>query len=113
MTEELINPQHFTKIEMRVATVISAVVFEKAHRPAYIMTLDFGKHGIKKTSAQLTKRYKANELIGKQVIAVINFPDKQIANIMSQCLVLGAVGDDNNITIISPGNRVENGLRIG
>lgn len=103
----------FTKIEMRVGTVLSAEVFEKARRPAYILLVDFGKYGTRKTSAQITKLYQPEELVGKQVVAVVNFPEKQIANIMSQCLVLGAVGEDGEVTLLTPNKDVENGMRIG
>ena len=79
----------FMKVEMRVGTIISAEQFKKSKNPAYKMIVDFGKYGTRKTSAQITKLYDVEKLIGKQVIAVVNFPPKQIANIMSECLVLG------------------------
>ena len=75
----------FIKVEMRVGTVITAEKFEEARNPSYKMTIDFGKYGLRKTSAQITKLYKPEEIIGKQIVAVTNFPEKQIANIMSQC----------------------------
>lgn len=98
---------------MRVGTVIDAEVFEKAKQPAFIVKVDFGGFGVKKTSAQLTGLYSPEEIIGKQVIAVVNFPPKQIANMMSECLILGAVGEDHEVTLIEPERKVENGLRIG
>ncbi|MDR6300425.1 tRNA-binding protein [Mesonia maritima] len=108
-----INWKDFQKIEMRVATIIEVEDFPEVKNPAYKMHLDFGEEiGIKKTSAQLTKRYQKENLLGKQVIAVVNFPKKQIANIMSECLVLGAV-NGGDITIIQPEAKIENGLRIG
>ena len=108
-----INWKDFQKIEMRVATIIEVEDFPEVKNPAYKMHLDFGEEiGIKKTSAQLTKRYQKEDLLGKQVIAVVNFPKKQIANIMSECLVLGAVNGED-ITIIQPEAKIENGLRIG
>lgn len=103
----------FAKVEMRVGTVISAEVFEKARRPAYILQVDFGEYGTRKTSAQITKLYTPEELVGQQVVAVVNFPEKQIANIMSQCLVLGAVGDKGEVTLLTPNKDVKNGMRIG
>ena len=109
-----ISWKDFEKVEMRVGTIIEVNEFPEARKPAYKLKIDFGKHiGFKKTSAQITKNYKPKDLLGKQVIAVVNFPDKQIANFMSECLVMGAVGDHNDITLIEPGLRIENGLRIG
>ncbi len=108
-----INWNDFQKIDMRIGTVISAENFKEAKKPAYKLIVDFGEFGKRKTSAQITKRYKPENLIGKQVVAVINFPPKQIANIMSECLILGAVGNDNDIILIQPENTIENGLKIG
>lgn len=102
----------FEKVEMRVGTVIEALDFAEAHNPAYQLQIDFGNEiGIKKSSAQITTRYAKDELLGKQVVAVINFPKKQIANFMSECLVLGAV-NGKDVTLLEPNKRVENGLRI-
>lgn len=109
----LINWSDFSKIEMRIGTIISAVVFKEVKKPAYKMMIDFGEFGIRKTSAQITKLYTTEEIIGKQVIAVLNFPPKQIANIMSECLILGGVGDENNVTLIQPERSVANGTKIG
>lgn len=104
----------FTKVDMRVGTVIEVRDFPKAKRPAYQLELDFGPQiGVLKTSAQITKRYQKEELIGMQLIAVVNFPKKQIANFMSECLVIGAVGEDNDISLLSPSLKTENGLRVG
>lgn len=102
----------FEKIEMRVGTIVTAEVFAAAKKPAYKVTIDFGPLGIKKSSAQLTKLYTAAELIGKQIIAVVNFPPKQIANIQSECLILGAV-EDADVTLLTTDQPVKNGLRIG
>ncbi|EGJ71309.1 export-related chaperone CsaA [Bacteroides coprosuis DSM 18011] len=109
---ERIDWSDFSKVEMRVGTILSAEVFEKAKRPAYILYVDFGELGILKSSAQITKLYRAEELVGKQVIAVVNFPPKQIANIQSQCLVLGAVQGDE-VTLLTVDTPTPNGLRIG
>lgn len=115
MMEQSINDlswNDFMKVEMRVGTVISAEVFKEAHKPAYKLVIDFGPMGTRKTSAQITKLYTPASLIGKQVIAVINFPPKQIANIQSECLVLGAVNNDE-VTLLTTETAVTNGLRIG
>ena len=102
----------FEKVDMRVGTVLEVKDFPEARNPSYQLTIDFGEElGIKKTSAQITKLYKKNVLIGKQVIAVVNFPNKQIANFMSECLVLGAV-NEKDVSLISPDNESKNGLRI-
>src|SRR5690554_3338044 len=106
-----INWQDFTKIEMRIGTILTAEIFEEARNPAYKMTIDFGDLGIKKSSAQITKLYQPEELIGKQIVAVMNFPPKQIANMMSVCLVLGGV-EGEKVTLINPDHKVENGTRV-
>ena len=103
----------FMKVEIRTGTIIEARIFEAARHPAYIITLDFGALGTRKTSAQVTKRYSPEELVGKQVVAVVNFPPKQIATLMSECLLLGAMGPENDVVLLQPGSPVENGLRIG
>lgn len=109
-----ISWKDFEKVEMRVGTIVNVQDFAKAKKPAYIMEIDFGEElGIKKSSAQITKRYSIESLLGKQIIAVVNFPKKQIANFMSECLVLGAVGENNDIVLLNPDFKVENGLRIG
>lgn len=103
----------FLKVEMRVGTIIQAEPFEKARRPAYILHVDFGtEYGVKKTSAQITKLYSCEELIGLQVVAVVNFPPKQVANIMSECLILGAVNGEE-VTLLTPQKKSINGLRVG
>lgn len=104
----------FEKIDIRVGTIIDAQPFEKAKNPAYKLWIDFGAEiGIRKTSAQITVLYSIDDLIGKQIVAVVNFPPKQIADFMSECLVLGAVGNDKEVTLLTPGKAVENGLAIG
>ena len=102
----------FTKVDIRVGTIIAAEVFKEARNPALKLQIDFGEFGIKKTSAQITKLYIPEKTIGKQIIAVINFPPKQIANIMSECLVLGAV-DNDTVTLLSTDQPVPNGTKIG
>ncbi len=104
----------FEKVEMRVGTIINVEDFPKANKPAYIMEIDFGNElGLRKSSAQITKRYTKEDLLQRQIVAVVNFPKKQIANFMSECLVLGAVGSKNDIVLLNPDFKVENGLRIG
>ena len=105
--------QDFEKVDIRVGTIVQAEVFQEAKKPAYKLHIDFGSLGIKKTSAQITILYSSEELIGKQVVAVVNFPPKQIANIQSECLILGAIGDNKETTLLSLDRGVENGLRIG
>ncbi|CAI9685852.1 tRNA-binding protein [Elizabethkingia anophelis] len=102
----------FEKIDMRVGTIISAVVFEKARKPAYQLEIDFGDLGIRKSSAQITDRYNTETLVGQQIIAVVNFPKKQIANFFSECLVLGIVGTNQVITLLQPEQKTTNGLPI-
>ena len=113
MQEKQLAWNEFIKVEMRVGTIISAEEFKELRNPAYKIIIDFGEFGKRKTSAQLTELYKAKEIIGKQVIAVVNFPPKQIANMMSECLILGGVGKDNEVTLIQPERKVENGTKIG
>ncbi len=111
--ENQLTWNEFMNVEMRIGTTVSAEQFKEARNPAYKMIIDFGDYGQKKTSAQITKLYDVEDLIGKQVIAVINFPTKQIANIMSECLVLGGVGENKEVTLIEPERKVKNGMRVG
>lgn len=111
MSETITWPD-FSKIDMRVGTIIEIKDFPEARKPAYQVQVDFGKEiGIRKTSAQITQRYSKDELLGKQIIAVINFPKKQIANFMSECLILGAV-DGSDVILLRPEAEVDNGLKI-
>lgn len=109
----LISWFDFEAIEMRIGTIIEIKDFPEAKKPAYQLTIDFGKEiGIKKSSAQITKRYTKEDLLNKQIVAVVNFPEKQIGNFMSECLVLGSVNSDEVILLTSD-LKVENGLKIG
>lgn len=108
----MINQEDFSKIEIRVGTIIRAEVFREAKKPAYKVLIDFGELGVKKSSAQLTKRYIPDELPGKQIVAVINFPPKQIATFYSECLILGVM-DQDDVTLLTPDNAVKNGLLVG
>ena len=104
--------KEFEKVDMRVGTIIEVTNFSEARNPSYKLTIDFGEEiGIKNSSAQITVFYKKEDLLGKQVIAVINFPKKQIANFMSECLVLGAV-NGAEVTLLQPNINTINGLRI-
>ena len=108
----MITWDDFQKVEMRVGTVLKVNDFPEAHNPAYKLEIDFGTFGTKKSSAQITHLYKKKDLIGKQVIAVTNFPPKQIANFMSECLVLGAVPNNKEVVVLHPERTVPNGSRI-
>lgn len=111
--EQSLSWQDFEKVEMRIGTIIKVNDFPEARKAAYQLTIDFGTEiGIKKSSAQITKRYLKEDLIGKQIVAVVNFPKKQIGNFMSECLILGSVNEDD-IVLLSSDVKVENGLRIG
>ncbi|RYJ42898.1 tRNA-binding protein [Flavobacterium beibuense] len=106
--------EEFEKTEMRVGTITAVNDFPEARKPAYQLTIDFGNEiGVRKSSAQITKRYTKEQLTGRQIVAVVNFPKKQIGKFMSECLVLGAMGADNDIVLLAPDFKVENGLRIG
>jgi tRNA-binding protein len=111
--ENVISWADFEKIDMRVGTIIAADVFAEARKPAYKVSIDFGEMGIKKSSAQITKLYAPTDLIGRQIIAVVNFPVKQIGPFMSECLIMGAVGTAGEITLLNTDFKVENGLKIG
>jgi len=108
----MITWDDFTKVEMRVGTVLKADDFPEAKNPSYKLEIDFGDLGIRKTSAQITRLYSKDELVGKQVIAVTNFPPKQIANFMSECLVMGVLLDDKEVVLLKPERGVLNGKRI-
>jgi tRNA-binding protein len=99
---------------MHVGTIVEVKDFPEARKPAYQLTIDFGETiGIRKTSAQITKRYSKADLIERQIVAVVNFPKKQIGKFMSECLVLGAVGEQEDVVLLAPDFKIENGLRIG
>ncbi|MFN0175186.1 MAG: tRNA-binding protein [Saprospiraceae bacterium] len=108
----MLSWQDFEKVEMRVGTVMEAKDFPGARNPAYQLLIDFGEHGMKKSSAQVTDLYQKEALVGRQVIAVVNFPPKQIANFFSECLVLGLVGENKEIALLQPERPVPNGLRV-
>lgn len=103
----------FTKLDIRVGTILEAKVFEKAKRPAYQLKVDFGSEiGIKKSSAQITEVYKPEDLIGKQVLGVVNFPPRQIADFISEVLILGTYSNQG-VVLITPDEKVNNGDKLG
>jgi len=103
----------FEKIDVRAGTILEVNEFPKAKRPAWQLTIDFGELGVRKSSAQITTLYGRTELVGRQVLAVINFPPKQIANFLSECLVLGVYTDKKEVVLITPDRKVENGWKVG
>ncbi|MBD0289352.1 MAG: tRNA-binding protein [Flavisolibacter sp.] len=105
--------QDFEKIDIRTGTIIQAEEFPEARKSAYKLMIDFGAFGIRKSSAQITALYTPEQLIGQQVIAVVNFPPKQIATYLSECLVLGVYDEQNNVVLLQPAQKVSNGLKIG
>lgn len=106
-----IDIETFLKIEMRVGTILSASLYAEARKPSYILRIDFGDYGVLKSSAQICDLYQEQELIGKQIIAVTNFPKKQIGKIMSECLVLG-LSADRGVSLLRSDHSLENGQRV-
>ena len=111
--KDLISYSDFTKIEIRLGTIISAELNNKLQNPSYVLKIDFGDEiGVKKSSAQLTKNYNIEQLLGKQIAAVLNFPKKQIGNLISEVLVLGFPDDNNEPILISPDKNLVNGGQL-
>ncbi|MES2004138.1 MAG: tRNA-binding protein [Bacteroidota bacterium] len=109
----MINWDDFEKVEIRSGTILEVTDFPKAKKPAYQLRIDFGPLGIKHSSAQITHHYSKEDLVNKQVVAVVNFPPKQIANFFSECLVLGVYDENNQVILLRPDQAVQNGQRIG
>jgi tRNA-binding protein len=106
--------QDFEKVDMRAGTIIEVNDFPKARKPAFKLKIDFGGEiGIKQSSAQITKFYNKESLLNRQVIAVVNFPPKQIADFISECLVLGVYDENNDVILLQPGQAVTNGMKVG
>jgi tRNA-binding protein len=110
---ETISWADFEKVELRAGTIVSAEVFPEAKKPAYKLTIDFGPEiGVRKSSAQITARYRPEGLVGKQVLAVVNFPPKQIGPFVSECLTTGFADDSGAVVLLSPDSQVPNGARL-
>lgn len=109
--DKIITFEDFTKVDLRVGTIIEVKDFEAARNPSYQLAIDFGGLGIKKSSAQITTLYSKEDLLGRQIIAVVNFPRKQIAKFMSECLVMGAV-KDKDVFLLHPEIKVPNGTAV-
>ncbi|RIA09266.1 tRNA-binding protein [Flavobacteriaceae bacterium MAR_2010_72] len=109
--DNIITFEDFTKVDLRVGTIIEVNDFPEARQPAYQLTIDFGALGVKKSSAQITTLYKKEQLLNRQIVAVVNFPKKQIAKFMSECLVLGAV-HGKDVILLNPEQRVKNGSTV-
>lgn len=108
---EAITFEDFSKVDLRVGTIIEVNDFPEARNPAYQLVIDFGELGIKKSSAQITTLYKKEDLLQKQIVAVVNFPRKQIAKFMSECLVVGAV-NGKDVYLLNPEDKVKNGTSV-
>lgn len=109
--DNTITFEDFTKVDLRIGTIIEVNDFPEARKPAYKLTIDFGDLGIKKSSAQITTLYKKEDLLNKQIVAVVNFPKKQIAKFNSSCLVLGAV-NGKDVILLNPETKVKNGSSV-
>ncbi len=108
---DTITFEDFTKVDLRIGTIIEVEDFPEARNPAYKLTIDFGDLGLKKSSAQITTLYKKEDLLNRQIVAVVNFPKKQIGPFMSECLVLGAV-NENDVILLNPEYKVKNGSTV-
>lgn len=106
-----INFDDFTKVDLRVGTIIEVHDFPEARNPSYKLKIDFGDLGIKQSSAQITTLYKKEDLLNRQIVAVVNFPKKQIAKFFSECLILGAV-NNNDVMLLEPESKVKNGTAV-
>lgn len=113
MMKDTITWNDFEKLDIRVGTIIEVADFPKARKPAWQLRIDFGPLGERRSSAQIRDLYDRESLLGRQVVAVVNFPPKQIANFFSECLVLGVYNEEGSVVLLQPGQAVGNGLRIG
>ena len=109
----MISWADFEKIDIRTGTILEARPFPEAIKPAYQLVIDFGALGIKQSSAQITIHYSPETLVGKQIIAVVNFPPKKIAHFFSECLVLGVYDENNQVILLEPNLPTGNGFKIG
>lgn len=108
----MITWQDFEKVELRVGTVIKVEDFPEAKKPAYKLWVDFGEHGVKKSSAQITRLYKKEDLMGRQVICVTNFPPRQVASFISEVLVTGFILNNGDVILAQPERKVPNGVKL-
>ncbi len=109
---DLITWADFERLELRVGTILEVDTFPEARKPAYKLTIDFGEFGVRRSSAQITDLYTKEQLVGKQVLAVLNFPPKQIANFRSECLTTGVPDDLGRVVLLSPDQVVPNGAKL-
>ncbi|MFC1535798.1 tRNA-binding protein [Candidatus Neomarinimicrobiota bacterium] len=109
----MINNKDFGKLDLRIGTILKAELLDKAKKPAYLLEIDFGELGIKKSSAQITDVYKPTDLIGKQIVAIVNLPPKKIAGVTSEALVLGANSKDQVVVLLEPQKNIPNGAKVG
>lgn len=105
--------EDFEKLEMRVGTVIAADPFPEARKPAVKLQVDFGDYGVKQSSAQITKRYEPDQLVGRQVVGILNFPDMHIARYKSEVLIIGGMPSQDDVVLLGPDETVANGTPIG
>lgn len=109
--DNIITFEDFSKVDLRIGTITEVTDFPNAHKPAYQLNIDFGDLGVRKSSAQITSQYSKDDLINRQIVAVVNFPKKQIADFMSECLVMGAV-KENDVFLLHPETKVKNGMVV-
>ena len=109
----MITWDDFAKVDIRSGTIVEVKDFPNARKPAYQLSIDFGPLGVKQSSAQITKHYSKEDLLGKQILAVVNFQEKQIANFFSQCLVLGVYDENKDVILLQPERMVKNGQQVG
>lgn len=109
--DNIITFEDFSKVDLRIGTITEVTDFPNAHKPAYQLNIDFGDLGVRKSSAQITSQYSKDDLINCQIVAVVNFPKKQIADFMSECLVMGAV-KENDVFLLHPETKVKNGMVV-
>ncbi len=105
--------EDFSKLEIRIGTVVKAEPFPEARKPAIKLEIDFGELGVKRSSAQITRRYEPEQLIGRQVVAVVNFPPRRIAGLSSEVLVLGGIPEEDDVMLLQPDAPVKNGTVVG